>query len=94
MLLNTSRGAIVDEGALVEALNENRILGAGLDVFSIEVPPVDHPLLQCPNAVLSPHTAGSTVEALDRTAEMVCSGVIQVLEGQRPEHLVNPEVWE
>lgn len=93
VLINTSRGAIVDEEALAEGLNQGEIFGAGLDVFTSEVPPTDHPLLTCRNAVLSPHIAGSTVEALERTAEMVCSQVVQLLNGKKPAHLVNPQVW-
>src|SRR5262249_57125430 len=60
VLVNTARGGLVDEGALASALKEGRILGAGLDVLSREPPPPDHPLLDLPNIVLSPHSAGPT----------------------------------
>ncbi|HET6522274.1 MAG TPA: NAD(P)-dependent oxidoreductase, partial [Geminicoccaceae bacterium] len=94
ILVNTGRGAVVDEAALAAALREGRIAGAGLDVFGTEPPPPDHPLLGLPNAVLSPHMAGSSREALERTAAMVADGMVDALAGRRPEHLVNPEVWE
>jgi D-3-phosphoglycerate dehydrogenase len=71
ILVNTSRGAVVDERALASALEEGRIFGAALDVFSREPPPPDHPLLACPRAVLTPHLGFFTVESsatLVRTA--------------------------
>jgi D-3-phosphoglycerate dehydrogenase len=65
ILINTARGAIVDELALIEALSANRIAGAGLDVFTREPLPPGHPLTRLPNAVLTPHCAGITPEALE-----------------------------
>src|SRR5690606_13156326 len=63
-LVNTGRGDLVDEAALVEVLKERRIAGAALDVFEVEPLPAGHPLVSLPNVILSPHTAGTTAEAL------------------------------
>jgi D-3-phosphoglycerate dehydrogenase len=93
-LINTARGALVDEMALAEALQAGVIAGAGLDVFSGDGLPADHPLLRQPRAIFSPHMAGSTEAALMRTAEAVASQVLEVLRGSKPAFLVNPEVWE
>ncbi len=92
-LVNTARGGVVDEIALASALAEGRLAGAGLDVFRREPLPPDHPLLRAPNVVLSPHAAGSSEEALRRTALEVARLVLLVGAGRRPASLVNPEVW-
>jgi D-3-phosphoglycerate dehydrogenase len=94
ILINTARGAAVDEAALAAALKAGRIFGAGIDVFSAEPPPEGHPLLDAPNCVLAPHVGGSTEEALIRTAEECAQQVVDVLQGRRPPHIVNPESWE
>ncbi|WP_366656213.1 hydroxyacid dehydrogenase [Fodinicurvata sp. EGI_FJ10296] len=94
ILVNTGRGGVVDETALIAHLQARRSLGAGLDVFATESMPPDYPLLSLPNVVLSPHIAGSTEDALKRTAEQVAVQIIDALAGRRPEHLVNPDVWE
>jgi len=93
-LINTSRGALIDEEALILALNERRIGGAGLDVFAHEPLAADSPFTRLDNVVLSPHIAGSALEALQRTALRVAEQVIDVLAGRRPPHLVNPQVWQ
>ena len=92
-LINTSRGGLIDEPALIAALEAGSIRGAGLDVFASEDMPADHPLLRQPRAILTPHVAGSTTACLVRTAEAVTKQVIDVLAGQRPASLVNPDVW-
>ncbi|WP_315833616.1 hydroxyacid dehydrogenase [Bradyrhizobium prioriisuperbiae] len=92
-LINTSRGGLIDEPALIAALEAGRIGGAGLDVFASEDMPADHPLLRQQRAILTPHVAGSTTACLVRTAEAVVEQVIDVLAGQRPASLVNPDVW-
>ncbi|OZI38200.1 dehydrogenase [Bordetella genomosp. 10] len=94
ILINTARADLVDERALAEHLRSGHLGGAGVDVFSKEPPPADHPLLGLPQVVLAPHAGGSTEEALQRTAVAVADQVIKVLRGTRPEHLVNADVWE
>jgi len=92
-LINTARGRLVDETALVEALEAGRLGGAGIDVFAVEPLPVTSPLARLPNVVLSPHIAGSTLQALQRMAELSARQVVDVLSGQRPAYPVNPQVW-
>lgn len=93
VLINTARGALVDEAALAAALKDVNIAGAGLDVFQSEHMPADHPLLTLPNVVLTPHCAGSSNEALERTAEQLVERVVAVLQGILMD-VVNSEVWE
>jgi glyoxylate reductase len=86
-LINTSRGAVVDEEALAEALRSGRLAGAGLDVFENE--PHAHPaLLSLPNVVLVPHVGSATVEARTEMARLAALNVLRVLEGERPLHAV------
>ena len=94
ILVNAARGPLVDEAALAEALRENRIAGAGLDVLEVEPPAPDNPLLTLGNVVLSPHTAGNTVEAARQLALASADIVIAALTGRKPEGLLNGEVWE
>ena len=93
-LINTSRGPVVDEAALVQALSAQRIAGAALDVFEQEPPLPDSPLLCMQNVVLSPHMASFTEEGRYRMGMMVAQQVLDVLRGERPPFLANPEVWE
>lgn len=81
VLINVSRGGLIDEGALFTALQSGHLFGAGLDVFSVEPPPVDHPLLSLPNVVTTPHAAGGTVETQERSSLRVAQQVIDVLAG-------------
>jgi glyoxylate reductase len=90
-LINASRGPVVDEAALVRALKEGWIAGAGLDVYEDE--PAVHPgLLDCPNAVLAPHIASASRETRTKMATMAVENCLAVLEGRRPANPVNPEV--
>jgi D-3-phosphoglycerate dehydrogenase len=89
-LINTSRGGIIDEVALLSALDTGQIAGAGLDVFSREPMPANHPLLSHDRVILSPHSAGSTEACLKRTAIAVADQVIAVLSGAQPAALINP----
>jgi D-3-phosphoglycerate dehydrogenase len=88
-LINTSRGGVIDEPALIEALRAGRIAGAGLDVFEPEPPSLDNPLLGMPTVVCTPHSAARTPEALRRCAEMTQESVLALLDGRLPEYTVN-----
>ncbi|WP_375780054.1 hydroxyacid dehydrogenase [Bradyrhizobium sp. ma5] len=91
--VTTARGFIHDEKALEEALREKRIAGAGLDVWSKEPPPPDHPLLQFDNVLASPHTAGVTREARINMGRIAAEQILDALDGKRPPRIINPEVW-
>lgn len=90
-IVNTSRGAVLDEAALVAALEAGTVAGAALDVFEKEPVPADHPLCRAPNVVLTPHISSSTVESLDRMAVDAAQGVLDVLAGRQPRYLINPQ---
>ncbi len=91
-LINTSRGPVVDEAALAEALRERVIAGAALDVFENE--PAVHPgLLDLQNLVLTPHTASATIATRSNMATMAAKNLLAGLRGKRPQNLVNEEVW-
>jgi len=89
ILINTARGLIVDEAALLQALTETRIAGAGLDVFDTEPLPAGHPLTKLSNVVMTPHSAGITPEALEAGLQMAVDNVFNFLAG-RPSHVVIP----
>jgi len=91
-LINNSRGSILDEKALYNALKEKHIAGAGLDVFEQEPTPKDNPLLKLDNVVLAPHISSASHETRSRMAEMVAENLIAYFEGKVPPNLVNPEV--
>jgi D-3-phosphoglycerate dehydrogenase len=93
LLVNTARGALIDEHALAAALSERRIGGAGLDVVAQEPLPADSPLIGLDNVVLTPHVGGSTQAALRRTATALADQVAMALAGERPTHLVNADAW-
>lgn len=89
VLVNTSRGEVVDEAALVQALTDGVIAGAALDVFETE-PPHESPLLAMPNVVVSPHVGGLSTSSVDEMTRISTKSVIDVLEGRMPDGLVNP----
>jgi phosphoglycerate dehydrogenase-like enzyme len=93
-LVNTARGGLVDEAALADALGEGRIAGAGLDVFEVEPLPADSPLRKLANVVLTPHCAGSNLDAIAAMANRCVENVLALLEGRDPgaDYVLNPEV--
>ena len=93
ILINTARGALIDEAALITALKEERICGAGLDVFVDEPLPPDSSLRSLDNAVLTPHAAWVTDEAQERLIQQPIDNVIAFLAG-RPQNVVNPKVLD
>lgn len=93
ILINTSRGPVHDERALFEALATGQLAAAGLDVFEDEPSPVDNPIFGLPTVVVSPHVAGVTVQARRAISLTVAGEMLRVLRGERPEVLVNPDVW-
>jgi glyoxylate reductase len=92
ILVNVARGPVVDEEALVWALKEGKILGAGLDVFECE-PEVHPELLTLRNVVLTPHIGSATWATRRRMAALAVDNVLAALRGERPPTLVNPEAW-
>lgn len=93
VLINTARGRVVDEEALIKTLKEGKIAGAGLDVFDDENH-VDPRFYKLPNVVLTPHVASATVEARVAMTDMVIQGFTHALGGIKPDNIVNQEVWE
>ncbi|MFF8842756.1 NAD(P)-dependent oxidoreductase [Streptomyces sp. NPDC015127] len=92
VLINTSRGGIVDEPALADALREGSIAGAAIDTFEIEPLPAESPLRNCPNVMLTDHVVGHTVEMYRSLVPAAVENVERMLRGERPPHLVNPDV--
>lgn len=91
-LVNTARGPIVDEPALVRALSEKRIAGAGLDVFERE-PYLEAALLSMPNVVLTPHLGSAVAELREKMAHIVVDNIVAVLDGRQPPNCCNPEIY-
>jgi D-3-phosphoglycerate dehydrogenase len=92
ILINTSRGVVIDEDALYDALTQDKIAGAGLDV-RVHEPPEDDRFEALSNVVLTPHIAGSTREAQAVSAEMAVRSVLQLSRGEQPHGFINTEVW-
>ena len=91
-LINTSRGPVVDEAALVHALESNKIAGAGLDVFEQE--PSVHAGLKRPNVVLAPHLGSASNETRAKMAMLAAQNTVALFQGQRPPNMLNPEVFK
>ncbi|AVO59449.1 2-hydroxyacid dehydrogenase [Pseudomonas chlororaphis] len=94
IFINISRGKVVDEQALIEALQQRQIRAAGLDVFEREPLGHDSPLLQLNNVVATPHIGSATFETREAMARCAVDNLLAALAGQRPANLVNPQAWE
>ncbi len=93
-LINTARGALVDENALIKALSENRLAGAALDVFATEPLPLRSPLRTMPHVLLSPHQASSSRETGERVSLAAARAIVDLMQGGQPENALNPEVFK
>ncbi|HZI12527.1 MAG TPA: D-glycerate dehydrogenase [Myxococcus sp.] len=93
LLVNTARGGVVDQEALIEALRAGRLGGAALDVMEPEPLPADSPLMTLPNVLLAPHIASASHATRGRMASMAVDNLLAALEGRRPPHCVNPELF-
>ena len=91
--ITTARGFVHDEAALEQALRDNKIAGAGLDVWDKEPPPADHPLLAFDNIIATAHMAGVTREARVNMGKIAAEQMLDVLDGKKVDRIVNPEVW-
>ena len=91
LIVNVSRGPVVDETALIAALREDRIAGAALDVFASQPLPPDHPFFSFENVVITPHMAGITEESMERMGVGAAAEALRVLQGALPVNLVNPD---
>jgi D-3-phosphoglycerate dehydrogenase len=90
--LNSARATLHDTDALVDALRSGKLAGAGLDHFEGEHLPTDHPLTSMPNVVLTPHIGGATYDTEGNHSKLIADGLEQLLDGGKPDNLVNPEV--
>ena len=93
ILINTSRGPVVDEKALVSALRQGKIAGAGLDVYENE-PELTPGLSELENVVLLPHIGSATQDTREQMAVVAAKNAVLMLKGKRPKNIVNPEVFE
>lgn len=94
VFVNTARGGVVDQNALLRAIDEGHLFGAGLDVTDPEPLPADHPLVHHPAITITPHVAAGTNEAKLGNFVGAFEGVLSVLNRDRPQNLVNPDVWD
>jgi phosphoglycerate dehydrogenase-like enzyme len=92
--INVARGELVDQAALVDALRERRIAGAGLDVFAVEPLPAGDPLTRLDNVILTPHWSASTTDVWAATSRAMAEGMLRAAGGMVPENVVNPAVLE
>ena len=93
IFISTARGGIHDEKALEEAIQNKKIAGAGVDVFTDEPPSHNHPLLSFDNVIATPHNAGITSDCLFNMSEWAAKQWIDIWAGKRPPRFINPEAW-
>lgn len=94
IFINIARGKVVDEQAMINALQSGQIRAAGLDVFDREPLQADSPLLQLDNVVATPHMGSATHETREAMARCAVENMISALAGERPKDLVNPSAWK
>ena len=94
VLINTARASITDEYALLAALRNGTIAGAGLDVFSMEPVDCDNEFLELDNVTVMPHMGGNTVETIQRQSEAIVASITAFLKGEKPSNILNPEIYE
>nr|WP_240928182.1 C-terminal binding protein [Thalassoroseus pseudoceratinae] len=92
-LINTSRGGLVDQDALATALEDEKLAGAALDVFTPEPPDLQHPIFHDERVIATPHAAFLSEESLQELRTRAARQIVAVLSGERPENIINPEVW-
>jgi lactate dehydrogenase-like 2-hydroxyacid dehydrogenase len=92
--VNTARGPVIDEAAMVEALHAGKIAGAALDVIEVEPPPADAPILSAPNTIILPHAGSASRETRQAMLELCVENLADVLSGRVPRACVNPEVLD
>lgn len=93
VLINVSRGPVIETQALLDALHAGRIAGAALDVFDVQPLPEDSPLLSCPGLLLTPHVAGITATSSRAMSVGAASEMLRIIRGERPQNFVNPAAW-
>jgi len=94
IFINTARASITNENALLDALHEGTIAGAGLDVFSMEPVDSDNIFLELENVTVMPHMGSNTVETIERQSRIITDAIIEFAQGKRPRNVVNPEVFD
>ena len=94
ILINVARGPVTDESAMAAALTSGHLAGAAVDVFTEQPLPADHPFLDVPNIILTPHMAGITGESMLRMGQGVVMETTRILNGEKPKNFCNPEVWD